>query len=221
MGSSRQSGSAADTHRWLLVTVSTAGAAGSLRVQVWRKLHSLGAVYLQQSVCVLPAREPLLRQVRRLLDRVRGEGGTGRYLTLTFDGPDERRVVADFKAARDEEYGEVLERVPAFLAELAMERARGRATYAEVEESEADLVRFRSWLAKIEARDYFDAPRRAEARAAVDRCAAELAEFEAEALAADSPDAERTRSDPATSVGRGPGRGRKPRSRSGGLRAVE
>ena len=38
-----------------MVSVSTAGAAASLRVQVWRKLRSLGALYLQQSVCLLPA----------------------------------------------------------------------------------------------------------------------------------------------------------------------
>jgi hypothetical protein len=30
---------------WLVVSVSTAGAAGTLRVQVWRKLRSLGALY--------------------------------------------------------------------------------------------------------------------------------------------------------------------------------
>ena len=64
----------------------------------------------------------------------------------------------EFRAARDAEYAEVVERAPALLAELEMERARGRATYAEVEESEADLVRFQGWLAKIEARDYFDSP---------------------------------------------------------------
>jgi hypothetical protein len=32
---------------WLVVSVSTAGAAGSLRVQVLRKLRSLGALYLR------------------------------------------------------------------------------------------------------------------------------------------------------------------------------
>jgi len=29
---------------WLLVSVSTAGASAALRVQVWRKLRSLGAL---------------------------------------------------------------------------------------------------------------------------------------------------------------------------------
>ena len=50
---------------------------------------------------------------------------------------------------------------------LAHEQARGRATYAEVEESEADLHRFQAWLAKIEARDYFLAPGGDAARTAV------------------------------------------------------
>lgn len=64
---------------------------------------------------------------------------------------------------------------------------RGRATYAEVEESEADLDRLRKWLGRVRARDYFGAPGRAEAEAAVERCAAALAGFETEALAGELP----------------------------------
>jgi hypothetical protein len=130
---------------WLLVTASSAGAADSLRVAIWRKLRSLGALYLQES-----------------------------------------QVVSELQAARDDEYGEVLERVPAFLDELRRERDRDRATYEEVEESEADLERFRVWLAKIDRRDYFGAPRRAEAHAAVERCAQALEAFESEAFARDA-----------------------------------
>ncbi|WP_433432182.1 Chromate resistance protein ChrB [Nonomuraea sp. CA-141351] len=173
---------------WLLVSVSTAGAAPTLRVQVWRKLRSLGALYLQQSVCLLPEREQTLRQVRRLLDRVRQQGGTGRLLRLTLtDAAEERQVIGEFNAARDAEYTEVLERLPAFRVELATERERGRATYAEVEESEADLERFRSWMAKIAARDYFAAPAGAAAGAAIEEAAADLAAFEQAALAAEAP----------------------------------
>jgi hypothetical protein len=90
-------------------------------------------------------------------------------------------------AARDEEYGEVLDRLPEFLAELDNERARGRTTYAEVEECEADLDRYRSWLAKIAARDYFSATSGAAAQAAVAAAAAELAAFEQAALSAEAP----------------------------------
>lgn len=168
----------------MLVSASSAGAADSLRVTIWRKLRSLGALYLQQSVCVLPARPEVQREIRRLVDRVRAGGGSARVLSIRFEDADEEaRIVAELQAARDDEYGEVLERIPAFLEELRSERERDRATYEEVEESEADLERFRAWLAKIDRRDYFIAPRRAEAHAAVERCAQALEAFEAEAFA--------------------------------------
>jgi hypothetical protein len=173
--------------RFLLISVSTVGGPPSLRVQVWRKLRSLGALYLQQSVCLLPARDRPAREVARLVARVRTDGGTARAITIEV--PDEREyaaLVAEFNAARDTEYGEILERTPTMLAEIATETARGRATYAEVEESEADLHRFRSWLAKIVARDYFDAPGRAAAEAAVANCERALTDFEAAALFAET-----------------------------------
>src|ERR1044072_7934277 len=177
-----------DEEAWWLLSVSTAGAAGTLRVQVWRKLRSLGALYLQQSVCLLPEREETSRQVRRLLDRVRQHGGSARSLRVTFPDPaEQRQVIGEFNAARDAEYAEVLDRLPTFHEELDLERARGRATYAEVEESEADLERFRSWLAKIAARDYFTAPAGPTAPAGVQDAAADLAAFEQDALAAESP----------------------------------
>jgi hypothetical protein len=91
--------------------------------------------------------------VRRLVDRVHRDGGSARLLRVMLSQPAEQAaVIDDFQAARDAEYAELLERIPELERELAQERARGRTTYAEVEESEADLERFRSWLAKIAAR---------------------------------------------------------------------
>ncbi|KFU82165.1 Chromate resistance protein ChrB [Amycolatopsis lurida] len=173
---------------WLVISVSTAGAPDSLRVQVWRKLRSLGALYLQQSVCLLPARAEVAREVRRLVDRVRHQGGTARVLPMAFTDPaEEQSVIAELNEARDAEYAEVLERLPELRRELADEQARGNATYAEVEESEADLNQFRGWLGKITARDYFAAPGGQEARDAVEQAAVELAAFEEAALHAEAP----------------------------------
>jgi hypothetical protein len=174
--------------RWLLVTVSTA-ASSTLRVHAWRKLRSLGALYLQNSVVLLPERPETTQVVARLVDRMRRSGGDGRSLSIAITDPDEeRRVIAEFSAERTDEYHEVVSRVPAFLEEIAYERARGRANYAEVEESEADLERLRKWFARVKARDYFDARGRVEAEQAIERCAAELADFEAVALAAEVPE---------------------------------
>jgi hypothetical protein len=169
--------------QWLLVVVSTAGATSTLRVHVWRTLRALGAHYLHQSVCVLPDRPAPARAVNRLLQRVQLQGGEGRVSHITIaDAAEEREIIAAFAAERSDEYGEVVARAPAFLEEIAMERARGRATYAEVEESAADLERLRTWLARIRARDYFGAPGAAEAEAAVQQCADALEAFESEAF---------------------------------------
>jgi Protein ChrB, N-terminal len=184
----------AHQRRWLLISASTAGGAGALRVQVWRKLRSLGALYLQQSVCLLPGRPEVVREVRRLADRIRHGGGAARVLAITFtEAAEEQAVIAELNAARDAEYAEVLERLPELHQELADERARGNVSYAEVEESEADLERFRTWLGKIAARDYFAAPRGQAARDAVEQAAAELAAFEEAALHTEAPEVTPTR----------------------------
>jgi hypothetical protein len=176
---------------WLLISASTAGAAGTLRVHVWRKLRSLGALYLQQSVCLLPARPEVVREVRRLVDRIRHQGGTARVLSMALtDQAEEDAVIAEFNTARDVEYTDFLGRLPEFHRELAGERERGNTTYVEVEESEADLERFRTWLAKIAARDYFGAPGGPAARDAVERAATDLAAFEEAALRAEAPETE-------------------------------
>ena len=167
------------------MTVTSAGSS-TLRVHAWRKLRSLGAVYLQNSVALLPDRAETSRAATRLLAHMRRSGGEGRVLPIAITDPaEERTLIGQFQAERTDEYAEIVSRVPAFLEEIAYERRRKRATYTEVEESQADLERLQKWLARVEARDYFDAPGRAEAEQAVESCASELALFEAEALAAE------------------------------------
>ncbi|WP_433618309.1 Chromate resistance protein ChrB [Dactylosporangium sp. CA-139114] len=152
---------------FLLISVSTAGGPPGLRVTVWRTLRALGGRYPQQSVCLLPARGEVVRPAHRLLAQVRAKGGTGQAITVTVPDPRERaELVARFNAEREAGY------------------ARGRVTYAEVEESEADLGRLRARMAKITARDDFGAAGHAAAQARIERCAAALGEFEAAAVAA-------------------------------------
>jgi hypothetical protein len=176
----------ADGLRWLLVAIVT-GSDAALRVRVWRELRKLGAVYLHASVCLLPDRPPVVATVETLTRRVRDGGGSARILRTVLVDPDERAgIISEQAADRDREYQEVVERTGEFLAEIDRETQRHRATYTEVEESEADLDRFDRWLASIGARDYFHAAGRREAEAALQSCRSALAVFEAAAVAADT-----------------------------------
>ncbi len=181
---------ATDGSGWLLLSVTT-GKEASLRVYVWRQLRKLGAVYLHQSVCLLPDLPQVRTHLRPVLGRVHGQGGRARLISVRISGEEHQALVDEQQGDRDTEYGEVVERAPQFLDEIEMETARGRATYAEVEESEADLERFEKWLAAITERDYFQAPRGADARSAVQGCREALAAFEVAALAADNADEDR------------------------------
>ena len=181
-----------------MVAVSTAGGADSLRVTVWRRLRGLGALYLQQSVCLLPDRPEVARAVHRLAVQVRTGGGSVRVLHVRLPDSGEREhLVAEMCAAVEVEYREVLQRLPSFFDELEAETARGNFTFAEVEESEADLARFEAWLTKIAKRDYFDTPLAAQVRSELDRARGALRAFEAAAWAAES--------DARSTAGAGPG----------------
>jgi hypothetical protein len=172
---------------WLLISLSTPrGGTSTLRVYAWRNLRSLGAHYLQQSVCLLPATPKTMRAVTRLVTRVRGEGGHGEMLRVHLtDAKQEAAVIDAIGRERTDEYREVVGSTRQFHEELALERRRGRATYTELEESDADLARHQKWLAAIRARDYFDAPGGQEAAAAVASCEEALARFESDALSAE------------------------------------
>jgi hypothetical protein len=172
---------------WLLITVSTPGGGSStLRVYAWRNLRRLGAHYLQQSVCVLPATPKTTRATTRLVTRLRAEGGRGEMLRIQLtDARQEAAVIDAMERERADEYRELVESTRQFLEELEQERRRGRATYTELEESDVDLARHQKWLAAIRARDYFDAPGGEEAAAAVASCEEALARFESEALSAE------------------------------------
>jgi hypothetical protein len=172
---------------WLLITVSTPpGGSSTLRVYAWRNLRSLGAHYLQQSVCLLPATPKTTRVAARVVTRLRADGGHGEMLrTRLTDSKQEAAVIDAIQRERSDEYQELVESTRQFHEELQLERRRGRINYTELEESDADLARYQKWLGAIRARDYFDAPGGQEAAAAVASCEEALARFESEALSAE------------------------------------
>ena len=114
---------------WLLITVSAPGEKSStLRVYAWRNLRSLGAHYLQQSVCLLPATTKTRRAATRVVARLRAEGGQGEMLRVALtDAKQEAALVDGFQRERADEYREFIERTTLFHEELAHERRRGRA----------------------------------------------------------------------------------------------
>ncbi|MCW2512603.1 MAG: ChrB protein [Mycobacterium sp.] len=166
-------GAAGDDDKWLLLVYRIPAEPTRLRAAVWRRLKSLGAVYLQNSAAALPAGEGAERALRKLRREILEMDGSAVLLSCSAvaGGPD---VVALFEAARDSEYEEILDKCVDFHAGLEKEYAANHFTYGELEENEVELVKLRGWYEKVQARDVYGAPKRAEAAQALDACAEAL-----------------------------------------------
>jgi hypothetical protein len=160
---------AADGENWLLLVYRIPAEPTRLRATVWRRLKSLGAVYLQNSAAALPALEGAERALRKLRREILEMDGSAVLLSCSavVGGQD---VVALFEAARDSEYEEILDKCVDFHAGLEKEYAANHFTYGELEENEVELVKLRNWYEKVRARDVYGAPRQAETAHALDAC---------------------------------------------------
>lgn len=161
--------SAPDEQGWFVLVYRVPAEPTRLRASVWRRLKSLGAVYLQNSAAALPARDGAERALRRLRREIIDMDGVAYLLSCSAvaGGQD---VVALFRAARDSEYEEILDKCLDFHAGLDKEYAANHFTYGELEENEVELVKLRTWYEKVESRDAYGAPKQAEAARALDAC---------------------------------------------------
>ena len=141
---------------WLLLTYKVPPEPAKKRISLWRKLKGMGAVYLQNGVCLLPKTDDHTRRLKMLENEIAEMGGEAVILeTVALDKAQENKVVARFKADRDEEYKEFLDKCKDFEAEIAKETAANHFTYAELEENDVDLKKLRSWLEKIGKLDFY------------------------------------------------------------------
>ena len=172
----------ANGENWLLLVYRVPPEPTRLRAAVWRRIKSLGAIYLQSSAAALPASSGAERALRKLRREIIEMSGTAALLSCRVLAG-EPEVRAAFQAARDDEYEEVVDRCEDFLAQVQKEYDAHHFTYAELEENEVDVVKLRNWLARIRDRDVFGAAGRDAAEQAVARCEKSLEEYAARVYA--------------------------------------
>jgi hypothetical protein len=143
----------------LLLLVGVPPTPSSLRVRVWRRLRSLGAVPLKRSAYLLPDTPERYEDFQWLAQEIQREGGEAtlvRVQQIENVGPDEVRRL--FHEPRDRDYRQLAMRYRKALQ--ALDRKSG-ATRARVQQEVARLARDQQRVRDI---DYFDAPGGAEVR---------------------------------------------------------
>ena len=150
------------------------------RVAVWRNLKKIGAVYVQDSVCVLPDTMTQRREVAPVLERI--DVGGGRYHLLPLGrlpAGEEEKLRALFVEQAAQHYREIVENCEVnFVKEIEFEHFRRNYTYEEAEEIRMEFDKICTWFNRVEKRDWFGAPNREEAWGWLRRCERLLEEFE-------------------------------------------
>ena len=164
-----------NAQNWLLLTYKVPPEPAKKRIALWRKLNGMGAVYLQNGVCLLPKTDDHTRRLKIIENEINEMAGDSVLLeTVALDRAQEDKVIARFKADRDEEYKELLGKCADFEAEIAHETEVQHFTYAELEENDVDLKKLLSWLEKIAKLDFYGATLAAEAAERLKGCEALL-----------------------------------------------
>jgi hypothetical protein len=149
---------------------------------VWRRIKSLGAIYLQNSVAALPASPAAERSLRKLRREILDMNGTALLLSSAVLAG-EAEVRNAFQTARNDEYEEIVDKCQDFLQQVQKEYDHNHFTYAELEENEVDLVKLRNWFAKVVERDVFGAAGKAATEQALEACEQSLEAYAARVYA--------------------------------------
>jgi len=165
---------------WLLLAYKVPQEPSRTRVGIWRAVKSLGAVYLQASVCVLPNSVEHQRQLKILQNKIVEAGGAADVLeTGAMDREQEASIIQRFRQDREAEYQEFLGKCDDYLGELKRETQTRHFTFAELQENDEDLKKLNGWLGKIRALDFYGTPIAADAKRRLQDCTKALEVFAA------------------------------------------
>ena len=146
--------------RWLVLIYHLPREPSRHRVAVWRRLKTLGALYLQDGVAALPEDAVTREQLEWLQLRVREAGGEATlWEALPNTVAEGRELAGRFRLSREEAYGA--------LVEAAVKLRRKAALGAEDASLAEELSRIERDFRAERRRDYFRSPLRKEAETAI------------------------------------------------------
>jgi hypothetical protein len=144
----------------LLLLVGLPPSPSSLRVRVWRRLRSLGAVPLKRSAHLLPDTAERYEDFQWLAQEIERDGGDATLIRVQqIENVSPAEVLRLFHEPRDRDYKQLAGRYRKLLQEL--ERAKSDAARARIQEGATRLAKEHQRIRDI---DFFDAPGGAEVR---------------------------------------------------------
>ncbi len=135
------------------------------RAKVGRRLHRLGAVAIKNSVYVLPMRDQAQEDLQWAAREIASEGGDATLCAANLiEGLRDEQVEALFQSARQADYAELARDARAFSSKLPKKQKPTGESRARID---GEVARLRKRMAELVAIDFFSAPGRESADAAI------------------------------------------------------
>ncbi len=150
---------------------------------MWRRIKSLGAIYLQSSAAALPASVPAERALRKLRSEILDMSGTAVLLSCEVLAGEGRRSWPHSRPPVTTSTPRSSTNAQDFIAGIDKEYAEKHFSYAELEENEVDLVKLRSWLQRVSERDVFGASGQQQVLSSLAECEEKLEAYAAHVYA--------------------------------------
>ncbi len=139
------------TLEWTLLVYKIPSLPSRLRLQIWRRLQRMGALYLQDAVCLLPARPDLQENMQYIGEAIAEMEGTYHLFsakTMFEEGTEQ--LIRNFRQLADMRYEEIGARIKSVEASL-----EGAASLTDLENAEEELKRERIAYLKTKRLSYF------------------------------------------------------------------
>lgn len=144
-----------DATRWLLLIHQLPAKPAYLRVKIWRRLADIGAVAIKNAVNALPASEQTQEDFEWLLREIVEGGGEALICEARLiDGLTDQEVSAQFDAARDVDYDELVKEIRPSAEQVAAGVSFSADELAAVL---GQVKRWRKRIGQIAAIDFFGA----------------------------------------------------------------
>ena len=145
--------------KWLLLIHQIPTKPAYFRVKIWRRLQSLGAVAIKNSVYIISNNDETLEDFQWVLREIVQGGGEASICTANFvEGLTDEHIEAMFQAARDSDYAQIAEEAKSLVDSVPSTAAA--ITDEDKARLEANLNRLRKRFSSVSAIDFFGAPGR-------------------------------------------------------------
>ena len=156
---------------WILLIHQLPPVPTNLRVRTWRKLQSLGAVAIKNSVYVLPFSEQTHEDFQWLKQEIESAGGEATVFRAgAVEGATDDEIISVFRKERDEDYARITVELDELTGTIREQKRGGQLSSKRIADFEAELDKLHSEFERIRAVDYFEARSRAAAVASYERC---------------------------------------------------